>query len=156
MLSILPNILVATSNISVILPLYQSIINQDYLTTTAISFVGSMSFVSHLVENHKHGMFGVGLPRYISVLTNKLDVFGAIMAGIRFGYMYYQIFGFDVGYLVCNHRGFLLGSFLTLLLGFISEYDKYNPKLKLQYIITHCFWHTGIYLSMYYFLKNIV
>lgn len=152
----LPNIMVSASNLSVIIPLYQSVINQDYLTTTIISFVGVMSTISHLIENHKHGMPGIGLSQHISILTNRLDVIGAVIIGSRLIHMFYQKFGFDVGHLIFNHSGFLLASFITFLMGFVSEYDKYNPKLRSQYMITHCFWHTGVYSSMYYFLKNII
>ena len=50
------NIIVASTNIAALAPIYAS--KNDLLTCFAIILAASASFVSHLFETHKHGMFG--------------------------------------------------------------------------------------------------
>ena len=149
------NLVLALSNFPVIYPVYQSIINNDYWTTVPIVFVGAMSFVSHLVENHKHGMPGIGFSESTSYILNRLDVLGSIMTGSRFAYLYYQKFGFSLTGIVQN-KFLFCWALLSFLFLRISEYDKYNPKLQNKYIVTHCAWHFNIYMVMNYFLKYVI
>lgn len=70
------NLLVAVTNLPVILPLYYTWINSDFLSFFVITFVGIFSFVSHLAENHKHGMPGLfAISTSTSYVLNRLGKF---------------------------------------------------------------------------------
>jgi len=146
------NWIVALTNMPAILPIWQSVINQDYLTTACIGFVSFMSFVSHLVENHKHGMPGIGYTKNTLYVLNRLDVVGAVSTGLRFMYLYYVKFGFSVKGII-EHPYLAMGALIAFLLLRISEYDKYNVQLRTMYMITHSLWHVSIFVMMYYFLQ---
>ena len=53
------NVIVALSNYPAILPINTALDNRDFGTFAVINFVATASFISHLFENHKHGMPGV-------------------------------------------------------------------------------------------------
>lgn len=137
------------------LPIYTAIINNDYLSATAIGYVATASLISHLIENHKHGMVGIGLSQKTSYFLNRLDVLGCLLAGIRLLYIYYDKYGFNTT-IIMQNKVQLLCYLLPLLPLCISEYDKYNPKLKIMYIITHAIWHISIFLIINSFLKQFI
>lgn len=149
------NWIVALSNLPVIYPIYRTFTNKDFYTMASIGFVGSMSFLSHLVENHKHGMSGIGFSTQTSYYLNRLDVFGSILTGSRFAYLYYRKFGFTIDGLI-NNPGLCLSTIISFLCLCYSEYDKYNPSLMYTYVISHCVWHISIYSIMDYFLNNVI
>lgn len=76
------NYIVALSNLPILCPLKLAIMNGDYWTGASIGFVGSMSFISHLIENHKHGMEGIGLSKQVSYLLNRFDVLGCVIFSV--------------------------------------------------------------------------
>ncbi|AVL95183.1 hypothetical protein ma796 [Moumouvirus australiensis] len=139
----LSNIIVGISNLPAYYAIKLSFNNGDYLTSAALSFVFSASFVSHLAENHKHGMSGIGFSSRTSYILN------------RFGYLYYSKYGTNFNVLVENQTLIYFG-LLSFLLLRISEYDKYNPKLKYIYIVSHCLWHISIFTLIYHFLDKII
>lgn len=149
------NLIVALSNFPAIFPLYQTIKKNDYLTFGVISFVTTGSFLSHLVENHKHGMPGIGFSKEVSYLLNRMDVLGCLLVGCRFGYLYFDKYGFDYNLIIKAKffSGLVIMSFLMLQ---ISEYDKYNPRLRNRYIVTHSIWYIGIFTTMNYLLKRFI
>jgi hypothetical protein len=149
------NLLVAFSNFPCVYPISQSYDKGDYLTTSVIAFVSIASFVSHLIENHKHGMPGIGFSKKVSYYSNRLDVLGCVLAGSRFAYLYYAKYGLPIDIILANKLTFLLLTGPVILLK-ISEYDKYNPKLKYRYIITHSIWHMSIFMAMNYFLSTFI
>ncbi len=55
-----PNLLVAVTNFPAIYAIILAINKHDILTALVITYIASASFLSHLVENHKHGMYGIG------------------------------------------------------------------------------------------------
>lgn len=136
------NIVVALSNFPAVYPIYHAYCQGDILTTSIVAYVATASFVSHLFENHKHGMPGV-LSLWnihpntkISYILNRLDVLGAGLTILRFGSLYYDRYQSPA--FLLKHKLFttlLISSFGFL---FISEYDKFNPKLKQRYIKFHC------------------
>lgn len=142
------NVFVALSNFPVVVPLKTCLVRGDTTTALTIGFVGLASFVSHLFENHKHGMPGLGVSPRTSYYLNRLDVLGCILTVCRFAYVYYHnyggpIKGVDVFYLTL--------AFVALR---ISEYDKYNAGLKWRYVWTHSLWHVSIFLLMDRFLRT--
>jgi hypothetical protein len=149
------NLLVAFSNVPAIYSIYNSFTMADYLTCGAISFVAGASFVSHLVENHKHGMPGIGFSQKTSYYLNRMDVLGCALVGTRFLYLYYSKYGLSLNVLLNNKLTFANFAFSFIFLR-ISEYDKYNPKLKKLYITTHCIWHVVVFSSMNYFLLKFI
>lgn len=68
------NLIVAVSNFPAIYPIITCYQNQDYITLITIGFVAIASLLSHVVENHKHGMPGIGVSNQISYLLNRFDV----------------------------------------------------------------------------------
>lgn len=144
------NFIVAFSNLPVLLPIRESWKQGDTLTATTIGFVGLASFISHLAENHKHGMPGIGLSKQVSYFLNRLDVLGCFLTGTRLGYLYYMKHGITI-YPIAK-RDIICASFAFLLLK-ISECDKYNSKLKWIYIPLHSLWHISIFMIMNRFVK---
>lgn len=149
------NIFVALSNFPCIFPICLTFINKDYLTCGLISFVVSASFSSHLVENHKHGMPGIGFSKQVSYVLNRVDVFGCLLIGSRFAQLYYLKYGLSIDIIMKNKYVFLTYC-LPFILGRISEFDKYNSKLKNIYIMTHSLWHISIFMTMNAFLLNFI
>ncbi|QTF49193.1 hypothetical protein qu_301 [Acanthamoeba polyphaga mimivirus] len=149
------NLIVAISNFPAVLPICLSFLKRDFITFGTITFVSIASFISHLIENHKHGMPGIGFSQQTSYIWNRFDVLGCILSVARFSYLYYNRHGLNVVPIVNNKWLFAMTIPVFILLR-VSEYDKYNPNLKTRYIITHCMWHAGIFGLMHYFLKNIV
>ncbi|AYV85002.1 MAG: hypothetical protein Satyrvirus2_13 [Satyrvirus sp.] len=146
------NFVVAFSNLPCIYPIIKSIINRDYITAAAITFVSIASFVSHLVENHKHGMPGIGFSKKTSYILNRFDVLGCVLVIFRFDYLFYQRNMFSYEFFL-KHKIFFICACIPPILLIISEYDKYNPKLKYRYIITHSIWHASIFVLMGKFLS---
>lgn len=145
------NIIVAFSNLPCLLPIYTSIYNNDLFTAIPIVSVSLFSFVSHLIENHKHGMPGIGLSTKISYFANRLDVISCIAVILRMLFIYYQRYG-----LVLHNNCFFLSLLMSFVILQISEYDKYNAKLRNRYIVCHYIWHISIFLLMQYFLENMI
>lgn len=78
------NIFVAATNAPGVLPIMRSYNSRDYLTCGCLIFAVGMSAISHLVENHKHGMPGIpGVNKSISMLTNQLDRAGVVLLTSR-------------------------------------------------------------------------
>jgi len=149
------NTIVAFSNLPAVLPIYSALKKKDFITTSIIIFVATFSTISHLVENHKHGMVEIGFSTNFSYLTNRLDVIGAILTFGRFFYMFIKKYGFSQKIFTENPIYMIIQLLLFCLLR-ISEFDKYNANLRNMYVVTHCFWHIGIYVSMNYAIQYIL
>ena len=149
------NIIVALSNVLSFYPIYISYFKRDYITTSLLSFVSTTSFISHLIENHKHGMPGIGFSKKMSYIMNRFDVLGCIMVSARLLYLYNSKYNFSLKIIKNNKFKFLLMA-SPFILGRISEYDKYNTALKTRYIITHSLWHLSIFVSLGKFLNNFI
>ena len=93
------NLIVALTNTPVIYPILISLKAKDYLTIFSLIFVGTFFFLSHLVENHKHGMPGIGLSSDISYILNRLDVIGVFIVTLR---MMYILFKMEKYYRLCQ------------------------------------------------------
>ncbi len=144
------NILVALTNLPAILSIRIAWMKGDTLTMLTLINVGLASFASHLFENHKHGMPGLGLSSQVSYYLNRLDVIGCSLTTLRLGYLYYQKYGITIFPIKYKDIVFALISFLLLR---ISEYDKYNSRLKWIYLPFHSLWHISIFILMHRFLK---
>ena len=153
-MSILLNVWMSANNILSIVPIYKSYTKKDYITTGTIGFVSFMSVISHLAENHKHGMLGIGWRTNTSYILNKLDVAGSIMVIVRFAYLYYNKYGTIIPKV--RHRSICLMSLFAVIFMKISEYDKYNDQLRSMYIIFHSIWHLSIYPIMNKFLTDSI
>lgn len=149
------NIIVAVSNLPCLYPLYLTYKHNDWLTFGCITFVSVASFVSHLIENHKHGMPGVGYSRRASYIWNRLDVLGCVLVISRLTMLYYYKYGVNL-MTVYNNKLLSTVVLLCFLILRISEYDKYNEQLKSRYMSTRCLWHVGILTCMGTYLSNII
>lgn len=142
------NVFMALSNIPII-PALLLTYQHDNITFIALLFVGIASSISHLVENHKHCMKGIGCSVRTSYVWNRLDVLGCVMVLARMLYLIY---------VNCTAFTTAIAMLFILLVpiyacNIISEYDKYNPQRKRQYILFHSLWHAMIYIWLYGFLK---
>jgi hypothetical protein len=150
------NLITTVTNITCVFPIARSIIQKDWITAGVIGFVAIASAVSHLVENHKHGMVGFfQVDPHTSWLLNRVDVFGSIMTIGRLLYLYYK--KYDMNLVPMKSRPiewFLM--LLPIVFLRISEYDKYNKELRSMYLVTHNIWHLSVFLSMDYYLKNFI
>jgi len=151
----LENLIVAFSNIPCLWSISQAFRNNDLLTAGIIANVGLASFLSHLVENHKHGMPGIGFSNKISYYLNRMDVAGCIFVISRLLYLYYHKYGCNLNPIVDDLQLCTL-LLVSLHLLRISEFDKYNPELKYIYIATHSFWHISIFTTMNLFLSRFI
>lgn len=152
---LMENIIVAISNLPSLYPIYISYMNEDYTTCASMAFVAGASFISHLIENHKHGMPGIGFSITTSRVANKFDVLGCYGVISRFAYLYYKKYGFDFN-VVKKHYPLSCYAILCFICLYISERDKYNPALKKRYIGAHITWHMGIFTVMGKFLSNLI
>lgn len=136
------------TNVVALIPLATCLARGDTLTALTIAFVGLASFVSHLFENHKHGMPGLGLSPQTSYLLNRLDVVGCILVAVRLIYLYVTSHGPQLRFLDMLYLGLAYGLLR------ISEYDKYNASLKWShYVWAHCLWHILIFMMLDRFLR---
>jgi hypothetical protein len=149
------NIIVALSNFPSIYPIYLSLHFNDFYTFASLAFVSFWSIVSHLLENHKHGMPGLGNSKKISYLTNRLDVLGCGLIISRICYLYYYKYGHSINPVIEN-KYLVIGLLMPIILLQISEYDKYNSKRKCVYIIFHSMWHITAFYSLGIFLKSFI
>ena len=138
------NIFVALTNLPVVYPITSALKNGDILTALAIGFVGIASIISHLAENHKHSMRGIGFSTRTSYLLNRMDVLGCAVTVSRLLYLYYTKHG--VNNVMSGTDAGKLG--LVLALNLVSEYDNQNKGLKPFYIVTHSLWHISVFLLM--------
>lgn len=167
------NFVVAVSNYPAIQLFQTACHQQDSLTAFLVSFVGIMSFLSHLFENHKHGMRGLGMnyrtSTELSYFLCRCDVLGDIMLGLRFIFLYYTEYGLDINplfintiseksylSLLINNTNLIIAGLICLCLVIVSEYDKYNPKLKYLYIVTHSIWHYNIFIFADIFYRYVL
>ncbi len=142
------NIIVASSNLFGISPLITSFRHGDYLTGVTLGLAISTSSISHLIECRKHGMPGIGYSRKTSYLWNRVDIVTSVILMVR------------LNYLIFIHKPKISNIILSLLitsigLNLASEYDKYNPRLKLRYIILQSSWHITIFTAIKVLLKLI-
>lgn len=150
------NLIVALTNAPALFPLYKLYSKGDYLSTGILSGLTLASFGSHLVENHKHNMKGVfpSLPLKISYWACKTDVLFSGLTAIRMAYLYYKKFGFSLR-IILRHPSLLLFAPVVALLGYVSEFDQYNPDLKRFYMLSHSLWHIGIFTLLNEFVRIV-
>lgn len=149
------NLLVALSNYPVLDVINLAYARGDVLTLTIVSYVGLGSFLSHLFENHKHGMPGWYLSQETSYALNRIDVSGVILTIARFGYLYYCKYGLTYAVLMENTLLVCL-ALVGVMLNLLSEHDKYNANLKWLYIPTHALWHIIIFSCMTMFYAQLL
>lgn len=139
------NWIVASSNAPVIMCIYYAWCNRDFISSMLLAFVGFASFVSHLVENHKHGMPGaIKVSQSASLAWNTLDKIGVFLCVVRGIQLFWNHIP-SLWLLIC------MG--LSLLLNLISESDK-TPATKTRFIILHCAWHVTIFGCIAIYLKQ--
>lgn len=138
MMSII-NLWMVVTNLGALFPLIKLLGKGDYITFSFLVFVSSMSFFSHLIENHKHGMSGIGFSQQTSYFFNRMDVLGCFLFIGRLLFLDLNL-DFNIIFM----------SVIAILILFISEYDKYNPELQISYLVSHSVWHIMIYNIIYY------
>jgi hypothetical protein len=139
------NLIVSGSNFPCFYPLYLTYQNNDYFTFIPLLIVSFGSIFSHLVENHKHCMSGIGFSTKVSYYLNRLDVFGCVLVISRFGYL---IFEYGIMAFLTNNKILTFACFLSFMLNIISEHDKKSKTWKPYYILTHSLWHLTIFPLM--------
>jgi len=144
------NLITTLTNLPMLAPIYYAYSNTDYLTTFIISFVFTGSFISHLIENHKHGMPGfIKVSKNTSYYWNRMDVIGCVLVIFRFVHLYFK----HIPDITIIDMILIL---FALSLNVISEYDKFNPQLKwFPYLTLHSLWHIMAGHLMYIFLQKI-
>lgn len=141
------------SNITCLYPLVVCYRHHDFYSLFCCSSLVCASFLSHLVENHKHGMTGmcrwlqdhpnVGCKGGISYILNRIDVLCCVIMGLRLCQLYLKKYSLNLSLLPIKY--WVRGLFMLLIM-FISEYDQQNVKLKYFYVLTHSCWHLGIFI----------
>ena len=149
------NIVVAFTNFTIFYPIVVTLNNNDVITCICICFVGIFSFLSHLIENHKHGMPGIGLSQQLSYIANRLDVLGVILVCTRVAYIYYTIIGISINPFLGN-VALTMALIISTICNLLSEKVFYREKEKYEYMLFHCIWHLSIFLILGKFYKIIV
>lgn len=134
------NLITAFTNITAFFPLYRSCVHKDFITFGAISFVAVFSFISHLYENHKHGMGLKEHSKVVSYYLSKLDVLGAWIVVFRLLPMAFAVYD-RVGITYYVFAG------ITGFFGAISEYDI-TEETRTKYLIFHGLWHLGSFVAI--------
>ena len=78
------NLIVALTNFPALLSIKKTLLHDDYKTCGILIFLTTWSVISHLIQNHKHNMPGIGnFSISTSKLTNYLDIVGSVLIGFR-------------------------------------------------------------------------
>ena len=85
------NLFLALTNLPILYPIWRSYQENDLLTFYLLCFLGVASFLSHLVENHKHSMRGIGFSPRFSYFLNRLDVLGSLLLAARLSCLCYLL-----------------------------------------------------------------
>ena len=155
------NLIVASSNIAFVYPLYVSIQFYPFLMTLLISSCAFFSFFSHLYENHKNDM-GLGIhSQQFSYLLNRLDVISALSLGV---YTLFTIVPHNTGndsslldtmlwFMFIPLNLFRLDPTLTMVtiiaafFGILSE-TRVGYSSRKAYMFIHCTWHVLVFFVL--------
>ena len=150
------NLITTLTNVTCIFPIYRSFIRRDWITFGVIGFVSVVSAISHLVENHKHGMIGFfPVDPYTSWIFNQIDVLGSILVIGRLIWLFYKKYRTNSAPITSRPKEWLL-MLLPIIFLRISEYDKYNRELRSMYLLTRSIWHLSVYPSIDHFLRYFI
>ncbi len=134
------NVLVACSNVCALYPISLAYNAGDHVGTFVLSASLVTSFISHLVENHKHGMPGfVRVSNHTSLLWNRADVVCAYGVVLYVGWIYFAKFPYGFYDAKMVHLA------IALACGAISEWDKSAATKWRVFIPFHCAWHVLIF-----------
>lgn len=146
------NLVTALSNAAAYNAIYNSYIFKDWLTMVLIIFAALMSFISHLVENHKHNLVGFNLVSPLtSYILNRFDVFGVILLMLRVIVMYYKKYGFSLLYFIHYPRNAVLLIF-AVILNLLSEKNNFIANDSLYFTLIHSAWHVLIFYLLNQFI----
>ena len=165
------NLITSLSNITCILPIYEAYSRNAIYLTIIIINSAFWSFVSHLYENHKHGMGLKIHSKKFSYYTNMLDGISAFilcywMSCLLFNYCMKtieEIFEYKdediiMIFLYILTDKCLLRIFTTILSFFafsISQIDESKDTRKI-YLIFHSIWHITIFLNLWFWILLLV
>lgn len=139
------NVVTACTNLVAIWPIRNLIRKQDELTASLLIFAAWASFVSHLLESHKHGSIGFGFPKPWSLRLNYLDRLGCALLIPRVTYI-------ALTQMRNKNLCLFLGcASLCFVANKISEAD-HSPLTQTRYLLFHNFWHAGIFATLGMFL----
>ena len=144
------NLWMALTNLPILAPIHLACKNNDYWSCFVVGFVFVASFVSHLVENHKHGMPGfIKVSERVSYWWNRADVFGCGLV-VGWAIVLYVVHRPPITYWDVLVTG------VSLVINVVSEYDKYNASLKwVPYMMLHSIWHVMAGYLLFMFLHKI-
>jgi hypothetical protein len=145
------NIITACTNLVAILAIELAEKYADSTTASCIKLAAAFSFVSHLAESHKHGLYGFGTQPEISYLLNRLDVFFASVLFARICYLAYHM-GWER--LAEIPMDIYLLSLMCFLCNVISEWDK-TADTQFRFFLFHNLWHIGIFIQLERFLEYV-
>lgn len=142
------NLLTTATNLLALYPLSIAYRSHDTITCGLIGGAMSASMISHLVQSHKHGMWGFGINPKVSYALDLIDIVGALALTARVGYMAYKWYlkGNNVSYL-------LLGLAVCYGAMLISESD-HTVATKKRFLLFHNIWHLGIFTLLGIFLSR--
>lgn len=154
------NLITAFSNISVLYPLYISNEAGDTITTNLLWLMFFASAISHLIENHKHGMGTKIIPEWVSLAANKIDVLMCIVLVINYSILFCVHYQFDNTFSLVKPfvaRPFKIALLVLLphiyLMNRISESEK-TIKTRKRYVILHSLWHFFIFIWLGLFYRE--
>ena len=90
------NIIVSFTNFAAFLPILTAAKQGDDITSFTLIFAFSTSFFFHLIENHKHGMPGIGFSRFTSKFWNNMDLISVFFVVYIMSSLYYHKYGFQI------------------------------------------------------------
>lgn len=157
------NFITAFTNFSALYPIKVSIVNGDYTTACVIMIMFLASFISHIAENHKHGMGDETSSKTLSYILNRIDVAMVFVLSSRICWLLYERFS-DEAYswgiwsviLVYfpNYKGLLISLALLFICNLLSESEK-TIATRTRYVLLHSVWHLGVFGWLGVFLEQV-
>jgi len=127
-----PNVIVAMTNLACIYPIMIAIKKDDIFMAALVVFAAFWSIIYHLVESHKHDMYGFGSRASTSRFYLQIDRVGALSLSLATVARLIERFNFSLA---------LMG-LLTLIPLLISEFPGVPKSI---YIPCHCIWHISAF-----------
>lgn len=135
------NVFLASTNIAALWPIYYMNKN-NYTTCFLICGAACSSFMSHLLQSHKHNMVGFGTPKELSRVLSMVDISFAVNLALH-------LFLRMSWNLVEEFAPWLIVSFACNL---ISERASLS---KPMFVLFHSMWHISIFFLLGQILQRV-
>ena len=135
-----------------------------YLSALLIANSAFWSAISHLYENHKHGMGLKEHSRNFSYFLNRMDVVSAIVLFVHIflflsnaflrGNNLTENFGLVLTTICTHNQSKVLFTLLSFCCNIVSEEITTGEETRTWFILFHGIWHITIFLVLDLWIKD--